>query len=420
MAMSSCAVDLDGSEPESGPRRASRRAPLDRLRELEELGPRRLTGTETERRAQELLAGELESLGFRTEWRAFRFSQSIYAALMVHFGLAVLGTVLARWSLAAAALVHTFVVLSYTLESTRRGLLLRSLFPQIHSQNLLATLPARASRRLRLVLLAHVDAAYTGILFSPALIKVATKQPPRGLGWFKKQLGLALAALCVAIVLEALGALGVLSAPWWLLAALTVPAFLTFVVNVDVVARDQVVPGAADNLSGCTGAAELAHRLVGTLPDDVELVVVYTGAEEAGTGGALRLAQQIVRSGEWSPADTVVLGLDTLSNGALCYLEEGELWPIAVPADLEAAIMATNAEVQGGGAHKYVIPTGATDVLPFLVRGFRAATLTCIDPVIGAPRHYHHPTDTWSNVDPAQLDASIDYAERLIRRLIRV
>jgi hypothetical protein len=51
------------------------------------------------------------------------------------------------------------------------------------------------------------------------------------------------------------------------------------------------------------------------------------------------------------------------------------------------------------------------------VNGFQAVSLTCIDKTIGAPRHYHHPTDTWTNIDDVQLDASIDFAERLIRRL---
>ncbi|PZR12844.1 MAG: hypothetical protein DI536_14900 [Archangium gephyra] len=394
----------------------ARARPLERIRQIEELGPRRLTGTALEKTAQEKLGAEVAALGFRLDWRPYTFTQNLYAGLMVHFGLAVLGTGLGVWWPLAGAVLHGFVALSYTLESTRRGLLLRALFPSIQSQNLVCTLPAKTTMRRRVVLVAHADAAFTGKVFTPALIKVATREPPRGLGWFKKQLGLATATVAVNAVLFSLATLNVWFAPWWLVCALTIPAFLTFAFNVDVVLRNQVVPGAADNLSGCSGCVELAHRLAGKLPDDVELVIVFSGSEEAGTGGALRLAQQLEVSNEWNKAQTVVLGLDTLSNGTLRYLEEGELWPIAVPAPLEAAIIATNTE-GGEQATKYVIPTGATDALPFLVRGWQSVSLTCIDPDIGAPRHYHHPTDTWSNVDEKQLGASIDYAERLIRRL---
>ena len=394
----------------------TRFTPLERLRALEELGPRRLTGTATEKAAQELLGNELEKLGFSLEWRSFKFTQSIYAGLMAHFALAVLGTALAfRWPVLGLAL-HGFVALSYTLESTRKALLLRGLFPSISSQNLIATLQARTARRLRLVLVAHADAAFTGVLFNPKLIRIATKQPPPGLGYLKKQLGVAVVTVAALAVLEALTVLQVFVAPWWLLGALTLPALMTFVLNLDVVLRNQVVPGAADNLSGCTACVELAHRLQGTLPDDVELVIVFTGAEEAGTGGALRLAQQLSREGTWNRNDTVILGLDTLTNGELRYLEEGEIVPVAVPAVLEQAIHATCDETRQQ-VTKYVIPSGATDALPFLAHGWQAVSLTCIDPVLGAPRHYHHPTDTWRNVDVAQLEASIDFAERLTRRL---
>lgn len=395
---------------------ARRATPLERLRALEQLGPRRLTGTPTEKAAQEALGAELQRLGFSLEWRSFRFTQSIYAGLMAHFGLAVLGTALAfRWPLAALGL-HAFVALSYTLESTRKALLLRGLFPSITSQNLVATLPARGPRRLRLALVAHADAAFTGLLFSPTLIRLATKEPPKGLGYLKKQLGVAVASVVLLAGLDALALAGAWSAPWWLFALATIPAFMSFVLNLDVVLRSRVVPGAADNLSGCTACVELAHRLHESLPADVELVIVISGAEEAGTGGALRLAQQLSREGAWSREDTLVLGLDTLSNGTLRYLEEGEIVPVPVPEVLERAIVETSAAT-GQVVTKYAIPSGATDALPFLVHGWQAVSLTCIDEELGAPRHYHHPTDTWSNVDVAQLEASIDFAEHLVRRL---
>ena len=53
---------------------ASRLKPLERLRMIEELGPKRLTGTPLEKQAQEKLGAELEALGFqsgavRAAWR---------------------------------------------------------------------------------------------------------------------------------------------------------------------------------------------------------------------------------------------------------------------------------------------------------------------------------------------------------------
>jgi len=395
-------------------------SPLERIRALEALGERRLAGTATEKAAQASLGADLEAAGFRLEWRPFRFSQSLYASLMLHFGLATLGTGVGLWRPWLGAAQHALVALSYGLESMRRGLLLRSLLPNITSQNLLAVKPAKAALRRRLVLVSHADAAFTGLVFSPALIKLAAGQPPPGLGWFRKQLGLATATVAALAVLELIAALGLWIVPTWLLGALSIPAALVFLLNLDVVLRDRVVPGAADNLSGCAACVELATRLEGRLPDDVELVIVISGSEEAGTGGALRLAEAMDRSREWSPAETIVLGLDGLTNGALHFLEEGELWRLPVPPALEAAVRDTSAEHPAQPAvSRFVIPAGATDALPFLVRGFPAVTLTCIDPGVGSARHYHHPTDTSSNLDVTQLAASIDFAERLIVRLAK-
>lgn len=395
----------------------TRPKPLDRVRQLEELGPRRLTGTPLEKAVQEKLGAELETLGFNLSWRPFRFGQHLYLALMLTFGLGVLGTVVAQWSLAAALALHAFAAVSYTLESLRlvgplRGLLL----PQISSQNLVATLPAKGPFKKRVVLMAHADAAFTGLIFHPALIRLATKEPPKPFLWFKKQLGLATLTVAALALLDALALGQFWGAPLWLYWALTLPAFITFAANVDVVARNTVVPGACDNLSGCSSSVELAHRFAGRLPEGVELVVVFTGAEEAGTGGAIRLAEQLDKSGEWKKDETTIVVVDTLSNGTLRYVEEGELWRVPVPPRIKADLDAVSAEGPLT-VPQFIIPTGATDALPFQLRGWNAAGLTCIDEHIGAPREYHYPTDTWANIDEAQLNASLDFIERLLKRL---
>jgi hypothetical protein len=396
---------------------AGRPTPLQRLREIEELGPGRVTGSALEKKAQEKLGAELELLGFKLEWRPHTWTRSIYSGLMVQFGLGVAGTVvtLAGQPLIGAALAW-LAAISYFLESMRWALLVRGFFPKVHSQNLLATLRARKTMRRRLVTIAHADAAFTGLLFNPTLLTYATKPPPHALRWLGKQLGVGTLSMAITGTLSLLAGLGVWGAPAWLFVAVGIPALITFMLNLDVTVRNTIVPGAADNLSGCTASIELAHRLVGTLPDDVELVIVISGSEEAGTGGAVRLAQQLEKSGQWKKEDTFVIGLDTLCNGTLRYLEEGEMWAMAVPPKMLAAIEATNAESELK-ATKYVIPSGASDSLPFLVRGWDTVCLSCIDPVIGAPRNYHSPSDTWKNIDERELDSSIDYAEKFLRKL---
>jgi hypothetical protein len=338
--------------------------------------------------------------------------------MTLHFGLAVLGTLLFGWSPAVALALHLLAAVSYALDATRRGYLLRRLLPSVRSRNLLAVRQAVGQRRLRLVLVGHIDAAFTGTAFHPAVIRAGTKESRwRALRFLRKSMLVAVGATLLAALLDVL-ALVVGPAPWlWaLLALMSLPAFLVFAGNLEIVLRNQVVPGACDNLTGCAAVAVLAERLRDFRPDDLELVYVVTGAEEAGTGGASALARAMASS--WEPGETVVLGLDTLSNGELRLLQEGEMLPEPLPAWLAALVTDVAASAPRWGAvPTYQIPSGATDALPFLRRGYDAACLGCIDPEIGAPRHYHRLTDTPDNVDLAQLALSIDFAEALVRAL---
>lgn len=65
----------------------------------------------------------------------------------------------------------------------------------------------------------------------------------------------------------------------------------------------------------------------------------------------------------------------------------------------------------------YEIPSGATDAWPFLVLGFESMGITCIDPELGAPRHYHLPTDTADNLDAAAFERTFVFTEAFLRRL---
>jgi hypothetical protein len=385
--------------------------------------PRRVAGSPSERRAQEILASEFVALGLDTGWHDFEFTRSIYASLALHFGLALAasGLLLADFAWPAFAL-HAVVALSYGLESTKRLLILRRLLPRIRSQNLVATAAASAPLRRRVVVIAHADAAPTGLVFHPAVIRAATKEPPwPWLRFLRKSLGLATASVVGLAALDVLAGLAGSVGPAISSAAmaLSLPAAITLALNLDVVLRDQIVPGANDNLTGCAGAVALARRLLAHRPGDVELVFVATGAEEAGTGGSWALARDRLASGAWTPAETVVLGIDGLSNGDLYYFEEGELLPIRMSPALEEVIQNVAAAHPGRTpVGRFQIPSGATDALAFVVRGYPAVTLGCVDPEIGAPRHYHLPSDTPANLDHDQLSRSIDFAEAVVRRLL--
>lgn len=395
-------------------------APAALLAEILERFPARTAGTPSERGAQERLLEELTAAGGEARWQSFRWPPHLYASLALHFGVGVLGAAIAKKHPAAALALEAAAAASLTAELGRKGLGLRRALGSAESQNLVVTFRPReggesASRRL--VLLAHADSAYTGTMFHPELLRRSLRPPPPPLGFLRKQLRLPVASLVALGALSAARLGGARGA--WVDAAtalFALPPALVFGLNMEVVLRNEVVPGAADNVSGCVAVVELARRLSPVLPAGTELVAVITGSEEAGTGGALRLAEEM--EGAWPRESTTVLAIDTMTNGDLVFLEEGELWRVPVPERLSAAIDATSAEAGMLSVHRHVIPAGATDALPFLARGYDAVGLTCVDPEIGAPRHYHRPTDTAENIDPEQLSRSIDFAERLCLRLL--
>jgi len=74
----------------------------------------------------------------------------------------------------------------------------------------------------------------------------------------------------------------------------------------------------------------LAHRLGPRKRPDVEFVFAVTGCEEASLGGGDALAREM--DGIWDRKETVFIGLDTITNGDLQFLEfEGEICQMRVP-----------------------------------------------------------------------------------------
>lgn len=378
--------------------------------------PRRQPTSDDERKAQEILGVEFRRAGLAVSQHDFTFNDNLYANLALHFGLGTLGTVVSQVAPAAGFVMHLAAGGSYFLESTRKAYLLRRLFPWKPSRNLLGTLPSVGEPDLRIVVLSHVDAAFTGWLFDPRLIKAFTGKPPFGLEYFTRSLAMATHG---QLALAGIDLLKMVAGPLaWPLRplewALTAPALIAFLVNLQVVIKNQIVPGAADNLTACVAQPLLARRLAAKKPPNVEIVFAAAGCEEASLGGGDAMARDF--KGTWDPKKTVVVGLDTLSNGDLQFLEwEGEVrrlhapeWLCQVARDV-AASEPRFAEVKG-----FAVPVGGSDVAAFLAHGWDGLCLTCVDPAIGAPRHYHWPSDTPENVDYDKFLLSLDFAEKFI------
>lgn len=377
--------------------------------------PTRTSTGEDERRAHALIAAELEALGLETETKPFRWNKDLYATLALHFGLGTLGSLVAGRAPVVGLALHALTAASYAADSARKAFLLRRLFPFRPSQNVLGTLRAKREPRLRVVFLAHVDAAYTGLVFQPEFVARMGSKPGTAM---YKSLRVATGALAGLAAIDALQLwFGKSRALRLARLGLTIPPLVAFLLNLDVVIRNRTVPGAMDDLSGVAGILLLARRLRERAPEDVEIVFVGTGCEESGLGGAESLCEQMGNT--WSRDRTVVIGLDGLANGELRYFQEGEIFPVPLAPWLRDAIVDVAAsdprfaEVKG-----FEIPVGGTDAVPFASKGYAAVTLGCVDPSRGMPREYHLPSDTPENLEVEKIPLCVDFAERLFEAIV--
>lgn len=389
---------------------------------LVEAFPRRSPTSDDERRATEWLQRHFEEQGFATKLEAFEFNASLYANVALHFGLGSAATWISPAAPAAALALHLLVGTSYVADATFQRYRLRKMLPFRRSQNLLVTLPAARRPALRIVVCAHIDAACTGLLFDPRMVRgLSGERLPRRLGFLRRSLALASAAqLGLAGCDAARLLLGPLALPLrpleWLL---NLPGLLAFATTLEVALRHEVVPGANDDLSGVAALPLLAARLGRDKPEDLELVFVVTGCEEAKMGGAQALFR--AHQNDWDPARTVVIALDGLSGGELSYLEyEGEVLRFPQPRWLiEKVKQVAASEARFSSVRGFEAPVGGTDASAALALGYDAVGLCCIDHELGSPLHYHLPSDIPENLDHDQILHCIDFTEALIRAIAR-
>lgn len=384
--------------------------------------PRRQPTSDDERRASQIMEQEFERVGLQTAVEDFRFNSNLYANIALHFGLGSAATAISPLAPALACALHALAGASYYADSTRKRYLLRRLLGFKQSQNVLGRLPASGEPALRVIVLGHVDAAFTGLLFDPRLVRLFSRASAPA-PFDQIQHGMALATYS-QFALAGIDLLRIFLGPltWPLRPVehlLNVPALLSTLLAGEAVVRNRIVPGANDDLTGAVALAALATRLAADKPDDVELLFVATGCEEASLGGADALIRQ--HTAEWPADRTVFIALDCLTNGELRFLDpEGEVrrtptapWLVEILGQVAAS------DQRFASVTPFEPPVGGTDAAACMAHGYPAVGLTCIDPTLGSPRHYHQLSDTPENLDLDQLMVSIDFTEQLVRAIVR-
>jgi hypothetical protein len=257
------------------------------------------------------------------------------------------------------------------------------------------------------VVVAHHDAAHSGLVFHPALPRLFAERFPT-LHERSSQSAPIMYATWLGPVGVALGSLlgraGLLRAGSLLAAGAAVA-----MANIG---SSEVVPGANDNLSAVAVLVALARSLAERPMPGVRVLLLSTGSEESfmeGMHGFIRRHRSTL-----DPARTTVLCLECLGSPTLTLLEAEGMLRMRFYSDSARQRVVEAADAAGVQLARGLRTVAATDALVALRRGYQAATLASVDEC-KFPANYHWASDTPENLDWETMRRAFAVADRFLR-----
>jgi hypothetical protein len=376
-----------------------------RLEELERIY--RPSASEGERRAAEWLVGRFRELGAEARIEAERAHGTYWWPLGQGTALGALGGLAAlrgrRGLGAALGAIGAAGIASDFPPHQRR---LRAPLPTRTTYNVVCEIGDRDAPQT-VVVSAHHDSAHSGLVFHPAIPKIADK-----LGMIEKiETSPALMAPVVGgPLLVALGALTRMRA---LTKIGTGLATASTAAMAEIGAR-KVVPGANDNGTAVVSLLALAKRLAEAPVPGVRVILLSAGAEESFSEGIKAYGE---RHFDQLPKDsTFFLCLESTGSPHLLVLRgEGFLKMYDYPAPA-LELLDSTAEELGIWLWPNLRLHNGTDGLEALVAGYETAVIAGCDD-LKQPSNYHWPNDLAENVDFSTVADGIRLSEAVIRRL---
>lgn len=384
-------------------------ADKDRLRSwLEELEQiRRPSASEGERRAAEWLVERFGEIGAEARIEAEAAHGTFWWPLGIGAAMGALGGFAAlrgRRRFGAALAAAAAAGMASDFPPGRR--LLRRALPRRTTYNVVCELGSVEAERT-VVLIAHHDAAHSGLVFHPELPNIADR-----LGLIERSdtSPPLMAPVLGGPVLAALGAFtgSRLLAKLGLLLGLGSAAAMA-----DIGLRD-AVPGANDNGTAVVALLALAERLLEEPPAELRVILLSVGSEESFSEGIKAFGER--HFDELPRQSTFFLCLETLGSPHLLVLRgEGFLRMREYPPRALALIDGL-AEELGIRLYPNLRLRNGTDGLEPLAAGYETAVLaSCTD--LKQPANYHWWHDLAENVDFDTVADAIRLSEATIRRL---
>jgi hypothetical protein len=384
-------------EPDQGWLRA-------RLEELE--GIYRPSASEGERRAAEWLVGQFRELGAEARIEAADAHGTYWWPLGIGTALGALGGIAAlrgRRAIGAAlgALGAAGIASDFPPHSRR----LRAPLPTRTAYNVVCEIGDPDTART-IVIGAHHDSAHSGLVFHPALPKIADR-----LGLIEPiETSPALMAPVIGgPLLVALGALTRIKALTKLGTGLAVASTAAMA----EIGSRKVVPGANDNGTAVVSLLALVRRLAESPVPGVRVILLSAGAEESFSEGMKAFGERHFE--ELPKESTFFLCLESTGSPHLLVLRgEGFLKMYDYP-DAALELLDTTAAELGISLYPNLRLHNGTDGMEWLAAGYESAVIAGCDD-LKQPSNYHWPNDLAENVDFGTVADAIRLSEATIRR----
>jgi hypothetical protein len=373
----------------------------------------RPSASDGEKRAAELIAARLRELGCDARVEQERAHGGYWWPIALANSIAAAGALVAlrgrgrvaRLAGAAAAGVSA-AALWDDLGHGSRWFRRRTL-PHRSTWNVVAEAGDRDAERT-LVIVAHHDAAHSGLVFHPALGRIGPRLFPEHHERSSHTLPILYGTWLGPVAIALGAALGVRRLQW---AGVTLAAGAV-VVMTDIGLR-AVVPGANDNLSSVGALIALAARLQERPVAGLRVLLVSTGSEESFSEGMQGFGER--HFSELDRERTEVLCLECLGARTLIVLEgEGMLkmrdYPEPMREALDDAASAAGVPITRG-----VRTVAATDAIIALRAGYPTVTLASVEDT-KLPINYHWPSDTPDAMHWETIEGAIDVCETFVRR----
>ncbi len=377
----------------------------ERLEELERID--RPSASEGERRAAEWLVERFAEEGAEARIEAEPAHGTYWWPLGIGAGLGALGALLALrgrrllgtllGAIGAAGIADDFP------PGQRR---LRRILPMRTTYNVVCELGDPAAERT-VVVIAHHDAAHSGLVFHPAIPPLADR-----LGLIEKT-DTSPALMAPVIGGPILAALGALSGRR-LLAKLGLFLGLGSVAAMADIGARKVVPGANDNGTAVVSLLALARRFGAEPPEGTRVILLSAGAEESFSEGMKAFGERHFPS--LPRESTFFLCLESVGSPHLLVLRgEGFLKMREYPPR-SLAFMDGLAEELGIWLFPNLRLHNGTDGLESAAAGYETAVVAgCTD--LKQPANYHWSHDLAENVDFDTVTDAVRLSEAAIRRL---